>query len=62
MKKLLKGKKIVIVENNHSGQFADLLVRELGVTVSRRILKSTGEPFCVEELVEELKLELTTDN
>ncbi len=62
VKKLLKGKKIVIVENNHSGQFADLLVRELGVTVSRRILKSTGEPFCVEELVEELRLELTTDN
>ncbi|NTW89888.1 MAG: 2-oxoacid:acceptor oxidoreductase subunit alpha [Candidatus Moranbacteria bacterium] len=62
VKKLLKGKRIVVVENNHSGQFADLLVRELGVKVSRRVLKSTGEPFAVEELIEELKSELTTNN
>ncbi len=55
VKKLLKGKRLVVVENNHSGQFADLLVRELGVKVSRRILKSTGEPFSVEELMEELR-------
>ncbi|MEI6649884.1 MAG: 2-oxoacid:acceptor oxidoreductase subunit alpha [Candidatus Moraniibacteriota bacterium] len=57
VKHLLKGKRIVVVENNHTGQFADLLVRELGVKVDRRILKSTGEPFCVEELMEELKSE-----
>ncbi len=57
VKKLLKGKRIVVVENNHSGQFADLLVRELGVKVSRRVLKSTGEPFSVEELIEELRSE-----
>lgn len=57
VKKLLKGRRLVVVENNHSGQFADLLVRELGVKVSRRILKSTGEPFSVEELTEELKSE-----
>ncbi|NTW13545.1 MAG: 2-oxoacid:acceptor oxidoreductase subunit alpha [Candidatus Moranbacteria bacterium] len=54
---LLSGKRIIVVENNHSGQFADLLVRELGVKVSRRILKSTGEPFCVEELMDELEPE-----
>ncbi|MEI7749975.1 MAG: 2-oxoacid:acceptor oxidoreductase subunit alpha [Candidatus Moraniibacteriota bacterium] len=57
VKRRLEGKKIVVVENNHVGQFADLLSRELGVTVSRHILKSTGEPFCVEELMEELKSE-----
>lgn len=55
VKKLLRGKKIVVVENNHRGQFADLLARELGVKVSKRILKSTGEPFSVEELIENLQ-------
>ena len=59
---LLGKKKIIVVENNHSGQFADLLVRELGVKISRRVLKSTCEPFSVEELIDELKLELTTNN
>lgn len=55
VKDLLKGKKIIVVENNHRGQFADLLVRELGVKISKRILKSTGEPFAVEELVDTFK-------
>jgi len=62
VKDLLDGKRIVVVENNHSGQFADLLHRELGVKVSRRIVKSTGEPFSVEELTDELRLELTANN
>jgi len=57
VKKLLRGKKVFVIENNHTGQFADLLTRELGVKVNRRILKSTGEPFSVEELVEELRSE-----
>ncbi|HWQ60268.1 MAG TPA: 2-oxoacid:acceptor oxidoreductase subunit alpha [Candidatus Fimivivens sp.] len=57
VKKLLVGKEVIVIESNHSGQFADLLGRELGVKVSRRILKSTGEPFSVEELIEELRSE-----
>lgn len=52
---LLTGKKIIVIENNHRGQFADLLVREFGVKISKRIVKSTGEPFSVEELVTTLK-------
>lgn len=55
VKSLLRGKKIVVLENNQAGQFADLLVRELGVKISRRIVKSTGEPFCVEEVMDELR-------
>lgn len=54
---MLDGKRVIVVENNHTGQFANLLSRELGVTVDRRILKATGEPFSVEELMEELKPE-----
>ena len=55
VKALLEGKDIVVLENNYRGQFADLLERELGVTVSKRITKSTGEPFSVEEVTDELK-------
>jgi pyruvate/2-oxoacid:ferredoxin oxidoreductase alpha subunit len=54
---MLEGKRVIVVENNHVGQFADLLIRELGIEVDRRITKATGEPFSVEELVEELRTE-----
>lgn len=47
-------KKIVVVENNFTGQFANLLKQE-GIKVSDTILKYNGEPFCVEELVEKFK-------
>lgn len=54
-KKLLsKTKDIIVVENNAAGQFADLLEREYGVTVSLRVLKYDGNPFSVEELVKRL--------
>lgn len=43
--------KIVVVENNFTGQFANLLKQE-GVNVTETILKYNGEPFCVEELAE----------
>ncbi len=47
-------KKIVVIENNALGQFADLLQRESGIVASHRILKATGEPFSVEEIIEKL--------
>ncbi|MGB0131629.1 2-oxoacid:acceptor oxidoreductase subunit alpha [Chlorobium sp.] len=52
---LLKGKIVTVLENNASGQFADLLHRELAVSTAHRILKWTGEPFSVEEVVEALR-------
>jgi len=51
---LLENKLLVIMENNATGQFADLLSLETGRTISHRILKSTGEPFSVEEVLEAL--------
>jgi 2-oxoglutarate ferredoxin oxidoreductase subunit alpha len=48
--RLLRGKRLVVIENNATGQFADLVEREAGVSVSHRILKATGEPFAVEEV------------
>ncbi|NTU68204.1 MAG: 2-oxoacid:acceptor oxidoreductase subunit alpha [Chlorobiaceae bacterium] len=54
---LLDNRRIVVIENNATGQFADILSHESGCTVDRRILKSTGEPFSVEEVMEALREE-----
>lgn len=54
-KKLFSKKKIVVLENNFSGQFADLLIREYGVKIAANILKYDGDPFSVEEVIEKLK-------
>jgi 2-oxoglutarate/2-oxoacid ferredoxin oxidoreductase subunit alpha len=44
----------VAVEGNATGQFADLVELETGRRVERRILKSDGSQFAVEELVERI--------
>ena len=51
---LLANKELIVMENNATGQFADLLTLETGQLVSRRILKATGEPFTVEEITDAL--------
>ena len=53
--KLFEGRKVVVVENNVAGQFADLLWKELGVKADHRVLKYDGRPFSVEEVLEALK-------
>ncbi len=50
---LKKAQKIVVVENNAQGQFADLLTRETGITIDKRITQYNGRPFSVEGLVEQ---------
>lgn len=53
--KNIKGfKKVICVENNYTGQFANLLKQGLGITVDKKILKYNGLPFSVEELVEKI--------
>lgn len=54
-KKLFARKKIVVMENNATGQFANLLKLEYGVKISDTILKYDGDPFSVEEVVKVLK-------
>lgn len=54
-KKYFRGKKTVVMENNATGQFANLLKLEYGIKVSENILKYDGNPFYVEEVVEKLK-------
>ena len=54
VKKMLARKRIVVMENNATGQFAQLLEQELGIEVSERILKYDGSPFSVEEVIQKL--------
>ena len=49
---LKKAKKIVVVENNATGQFSNLLKLATGIEAHRKILKYSGMPFSVEELSE----------
>lgn len=56
--KTIADRRIVVIENNATGQFADLLSLELGRPVDRRILKATGEPFAVEEVLAAFEEEL----
>jgi len=50
---LKKAEKIVVVENNAVGQFANLLIQEIGINVNERVLSCNGKPFSVEDLEEE---------
>ncbi len=52
---LKKAKKTVIVENNGTAQFGQVLRRQTGFNVDREILKYNGLPFSVEELADLLK-------
>ncbi|MHA1188475.1 MAG: 2-oxoacid:acceptor oxidoreductase subunit alpha, partial [Candidatus Heimdallarchaeota archaeon] len=51
---LKKAKKLIIVENNVTGQFAKLLRLNTSFTIEDKILKFTGMPFSVEELIEKI--------
>jgi 2-oxoglutarate ferredoxin oxidoreductase subunit alpha len=50
-----KAKKTVIVENNGTAQFGQLIRIQTGFDMDRKILKYNGLPFSVEELGERLK-------
>lgn len=52
---LNKAKKVIAVENNSTGQFADLIKTMTGFEIKTRILKYNGLQFSVEELIEKIK-------
>jgi len=52
---LSSAKKTIIFENNASGQFADLIKRETGNKIDKKVLKYDGMPFSVEEVRDALK-------
>jgi len=51
IKLIKKAKKIIVIENNFVGQFANLLQRETERPIKDRITKYSGEPFKVEEII-----------
>src|SRR5258708_3678764 len=51
---LAKAKRLVLVEENYSGQLGSVLREHTGVKIEQRILKSDGRPFSEAELVREL--------
>ncbi|MDN5343397.1 MULTISPECIES: 2-oxoacid:acceptor oxidoreductase subunit alpha [Oceanotoga] len=52
---LKKAEKIIVVENNATGQFANLLKLETNINIDNRILKYDGMPFSVEELIKKIE-------
>lgn len=46
---------VVVVENNSTGQFAQLLQKETGISTEQPILKYDGRPFYPEEIVAAVK-------
>ncbi len=50
-----RASRVVVVENNITGQFADLLTKETGRKVDDRIVQYDGTPFSVEKLTEEFE-------
>jgi 2-oxoglutarate ferredoxin oxidoreductase subunit alpha len=49
---LSAGKKVIIVENNYSGQFARYLRSETGIVADGHIRKYDGEPFMPHHIVD----------
>lgn len=54
---LQQAEQIIAIENNQTGQFADLLQAEFGIPVHRKILKYNGLAFSVEEVIAALQVE-----
>jgi 2-oxoglutarate ferredoxin oxidoreductase subunit alpha len=46
---------VIIVENNSSAQFAQLIKLSTGFSIDKKILKYNGHPFSVEEVMMEIK-------
>lgn len=53
---LKKAKKLILIENNQTGQFGDLIKMETGIDIKIRILKYNGMPFSVEEITKAISL------
>ena len=49
---LSKAKRVIVVENNYTGQFAQYLRGETGITADAHIRKYDGEPFTPKHVVD----------
>jgi 2-oxoglutarate/2-oxoacid ferredoxin oxidoreductase subunit alpha len=57
IKKELEGRKIILVENNSTGQLGDLIKEKIGIDIEEKnkILRFDGRPFFADELKEEIE-------
>ena len=57
IKKELEGKKIILVENNSTGQLANLIAEKVGIFIDdkNKILRFDGRPFLEDELKKEIE-------
>jgi 2-oxoglutarate ferredoxin oxidoreductase subunit alpha len=54
-KEMQKAKKVILVENNLTGQMGRLLREKTGISIKNRILKYDGRPFYFDELKKEIE-------
>ncbi len=47
--------KIVLIENNQTGEFGKLIKQESGLEIKERLLKYNGRPFFIEDILDYLK-------
>jgi 2-oxoglutarate ferredoxin oxidoreductase subunit alpha len=55
---LKKAKRLVLVEENYSGQLGSLIAEQTGVRIADRVLKFDGRPFSQDELIAALRARL----
>ena len=55
LQKISRNSNVFSVENNFTGQFADLFSSKTGVSVLHKIVKYDGRPFSPQEIVKEVK-------
>src|SRR3989344_856827 len=53
-KEILRAKKVILVENNVTGQLGRLIREKTGIKIEKRILKYDGRPFTSDELKKEI--------
>jgi 2-oxoglutarate/2-oxoacid ferredoxin oxidoreductase subunit alpha len=58
IQKILKGKNLILLENNATGQLGNLIREKTGIEIKNRILRYDARPFLSDELNEEIKKRL----
>lgn len=58
IEKMIKGKNLILIENNATGLLGDLIKEKTGISVNSKILKYDGRPFLSDELNLEIKKKL----
>ena len=53
---LSQGQKLILIENNYSGQLAGLIREKTGIEIKNQILRYDGRAFTVDEIYQKLKL------